>query len=49
MDEAAERWPETKTWFRNKRADWVLAGMTTETSKIPVEWRRNVMARWGDP
>ena len=41
MDEVAEKWPETEKWFQNKKVDWILAGITPEASKIPIEWWMN--------
>ncbi|KAK9342745.1 hypothetical protein V1522DRAFT_447941 [Lipomyces starkeyi] len=41
MDEVVEKWPETKAWFRHKKSDWILAGITSEASKIPIEWWTN--------
>ncbi|OOQ86331.1 hypothetical protein PEBR_21922 [Penicillium brasilianum] len=38
MDQAAEVWPETANWFKNKRTPWILAGLTREASKIPIYW-----------
>jgi hypothetical protein len=38
FDEAIEKWPETKAWFNSKRADWILASLSHETSKIPITW-----------
>ena len=41
MDEAIEKWPETESWFQNKKVDWIPAGITPEASKIPIEWWMN--------
>jgi hypothetical protein len=41
MDEVTEKWPETLRWFQNKKVDWILAGITPEASKIPIEWWMN--------
>lgn len=41
IDKAAEKWPETEKWFQNKKTDWILAGITPEASKIPIEWWMN--------
>ncbi|KAJ6002324.1 hypothetical protein N7522_007551 [Penicillium canescens] len=38
MDKASEEFPETANWFKNKRASWILAGITCEASKIPIDW-----------
>ncbi|KAJ5110975.1 hypothetical protein N7532_001510 [Penicillium argentinense] len=41
MDDVAEKWPETQKWFQNKKVDWILAGLTSEASKIPIDWWTN--------
>jgi len=41
MDDVAEKWPETQKWFANKKVDWILAGITSEASKIPIRWWTN--------
>jgi hypothetical protein len=38
MDSTSAKWPETKHWFQNKMTSWVLAGITSEASKIPIHW-----------
>lgn len=43
MDEVVEKWLETEKWFQNKKVDWILAGITLEASKIPIEWWMNVL------
>lgn len=36
--DAVEKWPELESWFKNKKVPWILAGMTREASKIPINW-----------
>jgi hypothetical protein len=38
MTEAVEKWPDTKNWYQNKEVPWILAGITREASKIPINW-----------
>lgn len=38
IKDASEAWPETAKWFKNKDVPWILAGMTKEASKIPINW-----------
>lgn len=41
MHQLVEYWPETKNWISNKKTDWILAGLTSEQSKIPIDWWNN--------
>jgi hypothetical protein len=47
MQETETQWPETKNWFKGKRADWILAGLTQEASKIPISWWNNAPKHTG--
>jgi hypothetical protein len=38
FNEASTTWPETANWFKNKQHDWLLAGLTGEASRIPIQW-----------
>jgi hypothetical protein len=38
MDKTSRKWPETAYWFKNKITSWILAGITSEASKIPINW-----------
>lgn len=38
MDSICILHPELKGWINNKRKPWILAGLTTEQSKVPYEW-----------
>lgn len=38
MDKATKEWPETANWFKSKQVPWILAGLTREASKIPINW-----------
>jgi hypothetical protein len=41
MKETTKKWPETTHWVQSKQVDWILAGLSSEHSKIPIQWRRN--------
>jgi hypothetical protein len=47
MDQTIEEWPETRTWFGQKRAPWILAGLSHKASKIPIEWWTNAWKHTG--
>jgi len=38
MDSISSVYPELKSWINSKKAPWILAGLTPETSKVPTEW-----------
>lgn len=38
MDSICVVHPELKPFFNGKKADWILAGLTIEQSKVPYEW-----------
>jgi hypothetical protein len=38
IDGICSVYPELKPWFKNKRKDWMLAALTKEHSKIPLQW-----------
>lgn len=38
MDNICSVYPELKKWIDSKRPAWILAGLSKERSKIPVEW-----------
>ena len=37
IDKVVEKWLETEKWFQNKRVDQILARITLEVSKIPID------------
>ena len=38
MDSICTLYPELKSWINSKKADWILAGLTTEQTKVPYHW-----------
>ncbi|KAJ5876479.1 uncharacterized protein N7529_002063 [Penicillium soppii] len=38
MDHTSAKWPETKHWFQNNMTSWVLTGIISEMSKVPIHW-----------
>jgi hypothetical protein len=38
MNFMIEAYPELATWLKSKRKDWILAGLSQEKSKVPIEW-----------
>jgi hypothetical protein len=38
MDEISSTYPETKSWIDHKKTPWILAGLSPEQSKIPIEF-----------
>ena len=38
MDSICTLYPELKSWIESKRVDWILAGLTTEQTKVPNKW-----------
>lgn len=38
MDGICETWPELTSWIRNKRAPWVLSGLSKGVSKVTPEY-----------
>jgi hypothetical protein len=47
MKEMSEKWLETTYWVQNKQVDWILASLSLEQSKIPIQWRRNALHHTG--
>lgn len=41
FDQITAEYPETTNWFNNKRVSWILAAVTCEASKIPINWWTN--------
>ena len=38
IDSISTLYPKLKSWINSKKADWILAGLTTEQSKVPYDW-----------
>ncbi len=38
MQSISKEYPELKSWIKSKQKGWILAGLTSEQSKIPIQW-----------
>lgn len=47
LDQMASTWPETSNWVKNKKKDWILAALSSQHSKIPIDWWNNATHHTG--